>query len=64
MYTSNCTVLVHLMFSLQGYKQRNAFIATQGPLKETEQEFWRMLWEQESKVIVMLTKLAERGQVG
>jgi netrin-G3 ligand len=47
---------------VDGYKQRNAFIATQGPLKETEQEFWRMLWEQESKVIVMLTKLTERGQ--
>ncbi|XP_065834466.1 receptor-type tyrosine-protein phosphatase delta-like [Oscarella lobularis] len=47
---------------IDGYKQRHAFIATQGPLKDTEQDFWKMIWEHESKIIVMLTKLSERGQ--
>ncbi|KAJ8881290.1 hypothetical protein PR048_017770 [Dryococelus australis] len=33
------------------------FIATQGPLKETIEEFWQMAWDQKSYIILMLTKL-------
>lgn len=44
---------------IDGYRQRKAYIATQSPLQHTTNEFWRMLWETESSVIVMLTKLKE-----
>ncbi len=45
-----------------GYRKQNAYIATQGPLPETFADFWRMVWEQRSTTIVMLTKLEERGR--
>ena len=34
-----------------------------GPLMETFDDFWRMMWEQMCSVIIMLTKLEERGRV-
>ena len=46
-----------------GYRKQNAYIATQGPLPETFADFWRMVWEQRSSTIVMLTKLEERGRI-
>ena len=47
----------------QGYRQRNAFIITQGPMKNTVGDFWKMMWEQKSTAIVMLTQLQEDGEV-
>ena len=48
---------------VDGYRYRNAYIATQGPLPETVDDLWRMLWEHNSTIIVMLTKLKEMGRV-
>lgn len=47
---------------VDGYRLRNAYIATQAPLKATVDDFWRMVWEHNSTIIVMLTKLRENGQ--
>ncbi|XP_032941045.1 receptor-type tyrosine-protein phosphatase delta isoform X43 [Catharus ustulatus] len=47
---------------IDGYRQQQAYIATQGPLAETTEDFWRMLWEHNSTIVVMLTKLREMGR--
>jgi protein tyrosine phosphatase len=47
---------------IDGYKYRSAYIATQGPLPETTEDFWRMLWEHNSNIVVILTKLKEMGR--
>ncbi|XP_039648470.1 protein tyrosine phosphatase receptor type Db isoform X14 [Perca fluviatilis] len=47
---------------IDGYRQQKAYIATQGPLAETTEDYWRMLWEHNSTIVVMLTKLREMGR--
>ena len=41
----------------------NRYIAAQGPLPETSADFWQMVWEQRSTLVVMLTTIMERGRV-
>lgn len=48
---------------IDGYRRQNAYIATQGPLPETFCDFWRMVWEQHTANIIMMTKLEEKSRV-
>ncbi|KAI0226679.1 Receptor-type tyrosine-protein phosphatase N2 [Lamellibrachia satsuma] len=53
-YVNACTITDH--------DPRNpAYIATQGPLPHTIADFWQMVWEQGSVVVVNLTCLTENG---
>ncbi|KPJ14478.1 Receptor-type tyrosine-protein phosphatase beta [Papilio machaon] len=40
---------------------RNYYILCQAPLANTVADFWRMIWEQNSRLIVMLTEYMENG---
>uniref|UniRef100_G3U749 protein-tyrosine-phosphatase n=1 Tax=Loxodonta africana TaxID=9785 RepID=G3U749_LOXAF len=48
---------------IPGYTNPQEFIATQGPLKKTLEDFWRLVWEQQVHIIVMLTVGMENGRV-
>lgn len=40
---------------VDGYKQSRAYVSTQGPSERTFMDFWRMMWQTGSRVIVMVT---------
>ncbi|SPP83869.1 flocculation protein FLO11 [Drosophila guanche] len=39
----------------------NYYIACQAPMESTTSDFWRMIWEQQSRVIIQATDLNENG---
>jgi tyrosine-protein phosphatase non-receptor type 9 len=48
---------------VDGYKQKNAYISTQGPLDHTIEDFWRMVWQENCVVIVMTTRVREQRKI-
>uniref|UniRef100_A0A3P9NCH8 protein-tyrosine-phosphatase n=1 Tax=Poecilia reticulata TaxID=8081 RepID=A0A3P9NCH8_POERE len=49
---------------VRGYRgAARAFIATQGPMLHTVGDFWDMVWQERSSIIVMVTKLKENNEV-
>nr|XP_046247130.1 receptor-type tyrosine-protein phosphatase C isoform X4 [Scatophagus argus] len=48
---------------VDGYKESKKYIAAQGPKDETVSDFWRMIWEQQSSIIVMVTRCEEGNRI-
>lgn len=62
----NAKILLQLLIYLylfQGYGFPRKFIASQGPKEVTLNDFWRMVWEQNSYTIIMITELRENAKV-
>ncbi|MED6282067.1 hypothetical protein CHARACLAT_028134, partial [Characodon lateralis] len=47
---------------IPGYNSNREYIATQCPLPSTVSDFWRMVWEEKVKRIVMVTNHIEAGR--
>ena len=54
---------LNVFYFLKGFKQRNAYIATENPLNNTFEDFWQMIYEQNCPLIIMLSDWKEKHVV-
>ncbi|XP_047474486.1 receptor-type tyrosine-protein phosphatase F-like isoform X2 [Penaeus chinensis] len=47
---------------IHGYSKPKEFIASQGPKEELKEDFWRLVWEKNVHVIVMVTQCVEANK--
>jgi len=59
--TNSGNKVLSLMDNLTRHKKQ--YIATQGCLTATRADFWLMVWQEKTRVIVMTTKELERGKI-
>ncbi|KAL5016638.1 hypothetical protein ScPMuIL_006227 [Solemya velum] len=48
---------------IDGYDKEKAYVASQGPVEAMKIDFWRMVWQLDSGIIIMLTNLSEEGKM-
>ncbi|XP_052251424.1 receptor-type tyrosine-protein phosphatase kappa-like isoform X2 [Dreissena polymorpha] len=48
---------------VDGFTEEKKYIASQGPVNPMVGDFWRMVWEQDVHIIVMVTNLVEEGKM-
>ena len=56
--------ILRFSYFLKGFRRIKEFIATQGPRPKSIDDFWRLVWQEKSSNIVMLTQLKEQGIEG
>lgn len=47
---------------IKGYCGKKTFIAAQAPLENTMNDFWKMIWEQDVRIVIMVANMNERGR--
>ncbi|EFA82970.1 protein tyrosine phosphatase [Heterostelium album PN500] len=58
----DATDYINASYISDQYSKEKKYICTQGPLENTFNDFWRMVWEVKSNVIVMLTREEENNK--
>lgn len=56
-------ILLILKIETNENQKPRKYIVTQGCLHNTLNDFWSMMWQEDSRVIVMITKLFEKSKV-
>ncbi|CAD5115223.1 DgyrCDS4216 [Dimorphilus gyrociliatus] len=59
--SSICDTYINASF-IEGYSTSKQYIACQGPMSDTFNDFWRMIWQYEISGIIMLNDLKDEGE--